>query len=64
MQTEIVLELSSFCGQSLEGRIIRVNEVTPKNVNRLGRDNGRFNALRDRARGRDNRDFRPRERNG
>eukprot|EP00250_Pteridium_aquilinum_P004373 c14587_g1_i1 orf=324-1367(-) len=52
-------------GVSLEGRTIRVNEVTAKNGNnRFGRDNGRFNTLRDRGRGRDNRDFRFRDRSG
>lgn len=56
--------ISNMDGISLEGRIIRVNEVTAKNGNRFGRDNGRFNTFRDRGRGRDNRDFRPRDRSG
>ncbi|MCO5557914.1 hypothetical protein L7F22_011487 [Adiantum nelumboides] len=57
--------INNMNGGSLEGRTIRVNEVTAKTGNRFGRDNGRFAAgTRDRGRGRDNRDFRFRDRSG
>lgn len=56
--------INNMNGGSLEGRTIRVNEVTSKMGNRFGRDNGRFAGVRDRGRGRDNRDFRFRDRSG
>ncbi|KAI5083017.1 hypothetical protein GOP47_0002760 [Adiantum capillus-veneris] len=56
--------INNMNGGSIEGRTIRVNEATAKSGNRFGRDNGRFAGVRDRGRGRDNRDFRFRDRGG
>ncbi|KAH7365622.1 hypothetical protein KP509_18G038200 [Ceratopteris richardii] len=56
--------INNMNGVSLDGRTIRVNEVTAKSGNRFGRDNARFAPARDRGRGRENRDFRLRDRGG